>query len=334
MANSYGFDPVAWSVDGGRHRGELLRVLAYGATGGGEGIISAPDCKVHQLSTPGGQIEIDPGALLIRNRSANVRNQTYVANGRTPTRLDVTPTGGSGRRDMVVVRVEDPQYTPWPQPAPAQAPDHQYVKPYIIENVPAGIETFAELNLGYSAVELALLNIPAGTQTITNGMITDLRDIAQPRRQRYVSSWVPPSPPSQFPNFGLNNRGLFPSMALPVKCPSWATQIKLMVTVNGVLFWSDTQTKIFTGNMRAEYGWTLPGNPYVFTPPVGLHFDDPKSLFRSSVQMAGQMALPANFRGKTHNVRIGTMITFGTGAPIVDAYSNVVVDAEFVEVPE
>lgn len=336
MANSYGFDPVAWSVDGGRHRGELLRVLAFAATAGSEGIVTTTDCKVHQLAVPGPQIEMDAGALLIRNRSANVRNQTYVANGRTPTRLDVTQTGGASRSDLVVVRIEDPQYgSGFEGPPVGEEADWQYVKPFIIQGVSPSITSAAALNLGYPAVALARLDIPASTSVITNAMVKDLRQVAQPRRQRFVKSWrMPDGTAAKLDAPGAMT--LFPSMQLPVLCPEWASQVKMIVNVGNIVQGGE---KII-GGMRAEYGWNLPGNPYVFTEHSGIHYivppSDAWSTSRNTIIIAGEAALPVNFRGKTHYVRIGTEVTeaVNLGSISVDEWTTVTVDMEFVEVAE
>lgn len=184
MANTYGFDPVAWSIDGGRHRGELLRAFAFAATNGAEGIVAPGDCKVHQLTTPGPQVVVDAGAVLVRNRSAGTRNQTYVANARAESRLDVPPSGSSLRRHLVVVRIEDPQYSPWPKPPAGQEPDYQYAKPFIISDVPAGTTSASQLNLGYSAFALARLDVPAGVSNITDSHVVELRELALPREHR------------------------------------------------------------------------------------------------------------------------------------------------------
>lgn len=337
MANSYGFDPVAWSIDGGKHRGELLRVLAFAATAGSEGIVEATDCKVHQLATPGPQIEMDAGALLIRNRSANVRNQTYVANGRTPTRLDVTQTGGSSRQDLVVVRIEDPQYgSGFTKPPAGQEADWQYVKPFIIQGVPAGTASAAALNLGYPAVALARLEIPAGTSVITNAMVKDLRKVAQPRRQRFVSSWRPADGVEEKLQHVSQSLGLYPSMQKLVPCPEWATQVKMIVNVGNLVHGGER----VTGGMRAEYGWNLPGNPYVYTEHSGIHYavppSDAWSLVRQTVVIAGEAAIPASFRGKSHYVRIGSNLNgrLGDGHLNADEWTTITVDMEFVEVAE
>jgi len=331
MANSYGFDPVAWSVDGGRHRGELLRVLAYAATGGAEGIVSPPDCKVHQLTVPGSQIAIDAGALLIRNRSANVRNQTYAANGRVETRLDVTPTpSGAGRSDAVLVRIEDPQYAGFPKPTAGQEADWQYVKPVILQNVGANITNAAQLNLGYPAVMLARLDIPANTSVITNGMIKDMRKIAQPRRQRTVRIWRPTESQTYGPP-GSTDWGWMPRTNQLIECPEWATELKMVVTIGNLLHIGD-----LTGGIRAEYGWN--GAETLYSEVSGLHHADLTSVGerdRVTIPVGFEKAIPAGMRGKSHYVRTGTQLNAGTtGRLTADVWTTIVVDLEFVEVPD
>lgn len=329
MANSYGFDPVAWSIDGGRHRGELNRVLAYAATSGAEGIVSFGDCKVHELSTPGNQVEMDAGALLIRNRAANVRNQTYVANGRTVTKLDVTPTPvGTARSDLVVVRVRDPQYAGWFQPTPAEAPDYQYVQPFIIENVPAGTTTARELNLGYAAVALARLDIPGGTATITNAMIKDLRRVARPNRERNVSLWVPPGATVDLPSTN-GTRVHFPLLDQTVYVPEWASSAKMVVTLGNIL-----ARGYFTGHVRAELGFGPGmGVQHVATGYSGYHHDPQGDEWnRQTVVIGGELVIPENFRGREQRVRTGSYGNNGsTGKMVQDAWMTTVVDIEFLE---
>lgn len=337
MANSIGFDPVAWSVDGGRHNGELYRVLAYAATAGAEGIVSAPDCKVHQLSTPGGQVAVDAGALLIRNRSANVRNQTYAANGRTETRLDIRPTGAESRSDLIIVRIEDPQYAPWSAVPAGEAPTFQYVRPIVIEGVSANTINFWSLNLGYSGYALARVDIPANTTVITDAMVKDLRALAQPRRHRVVKIYTPGdiryAPAAGAP------RGWFPRTDVGILCPEWATRVQMVVTYTGLRF----DVGDITGHTRAEYGWAtgdVPGEgdteglPMIATQYTGLHYEWSGGADRKTVVIAGDLAIPASYRGKVHQVRTGTKINANwLGRVTADEWTTIVVDMEFVEVP-
>lgn len=326
MATDIGIDPVAWSIDGGRHSGDLGRLLAYAATSGSEGIVSAADFRVTQLATAGPGIRIAGGGLLIRNRSTGGQNQTYVANGRRTTTFD-TPNllSGSARSHMVVIRVEDPQYSPWEEPPAADAPTYQYVKPFIVQNVPSTATTAKELNLGYSAVALARIDLPANTSNITSSHIKDVRVMAQPRRQREVRTW---SPTTEDTRGTTGERNLFPAMALLVPCPEWATQAKMVVTIGQMVATDDV-----TANMQAEYGWNGTATQFLNTQASGVHHTG-DGHDRTSVAIGGEVNIPADYRGKSHYVRIGTNINALPGTLTVDWWTTVIVDIEFVEVPD
>jgi hypothetical protein len=334
MALINGFDPVAWSIDGGRHRGELLRVLAYAATGGNEGIVSLNDCKVTQVGSGSQAVSIGAGAVLVRNRSANVWNQTYVANGRTPTTIDTPASTSTLRSHLVVVRIKDPQYNPWTSIlGGASAADFQYVEPFIITNVPAGTQTAAELGLGYSAVALARLDVPANATNITTSMIKDLRRLAQPRSLSDTAVYQPADPPV-FSSPAANGRVWFPMTNVPVFCPEWAGQMRLVVTANGM-----KQINYVMGRMRAEYGFASGDPAPLVTEESGIHHEG--ADIRGPITMAGSFLVPSAFRNKLHYVRTGTAINpdsaaggGATGGRVMqDQWSTIVVDYTFNEVP-
>lgn len=180
MADVIGFDPVPLSVNGGYHDGSLLRLLGYAATSGEKGVIQPADCRVTQLSSAGPQVAIGIGAVSIPN-AFNDSAENYVAHASSESRLDVGATLGSGRSDLVVVRVYDPEFSAENAPPVGQEPTWQYARPIVIPSVPSGTETAEELDLGYPAVELARIDLPPNTTNITSGMIKDLRQIARPR---------------------------------------------------------------------------------------------------------------------------------------------------------
>lgn len=327
----------AWAVDGALVDADIMRVVAYAGTGGAEGVVSAADCRVHQLPVPGTQIVVDPGALLIRNRSAQVRNQTYAATAPAESRLDVTETGSSGgRSDLVVLRMVDPQFAPWTDALNGLDPDtYQYAQPFIIQNVPPTTTRFDQLNLDvpYSAYALSRLDIPANTATITDSMVKNLRKVARPRRERHVEIWTPPSAAVDY-NLHDEIMRLFPQMIMPVDCPDWATQLKIVVHLSNMLL-----TDNLTGGSRAEYGWNPDSEGYIATPSGGWHKVDQApggDWERGHLTMGGELKIPAGFRGKTHNVRVGTSLNSDglTGKLTQDKWMTVVVDCEFLEVAE
>jgi hypothetical protein len=329
MANINGFDPAAYSIDGARHRGELLRVSQYASTSGAEGIVEAVDCKVTQLATPGAGVAIGAGAVLVRNRSGSVRNQTYAANGRVESRLDIAPTGASPRSDLIVVRIKDPQYSPW---GGLSGADTQYVEPFVIQNVPNTTYLATQLNLGYSAVALARVDIPANTSVITTAMIKDVRSVAIPLRQRHVLV-VYPGATTDSPGVA-GALAQFTNLNNPIFCPPWATELKLIVTIAQAAY----ITGPFTGALRAEYGYTINSSTFLATEESGVDSVNTSGTaypYRSTIVVAGELKIPANYRGLTHNIRLryraGAQVT---GRLRSDSYTTIIVDHEFVATPD
>jgi len=336
MANVNGFDPGVYAVDGARIRAATLRAELYSATGGAEGVVSPGDLKVRPLATPGAGVTIDRGTALVRNRSGNVRGETYAARAPLASSLDGPTLQPAPRSHGVILRIEDPEFIPWTLPAGTDPATYNYAKPILIQNIASGITSAAQLNLGYSALLLARIDIPANTTTITENMIKDMRKVAQPRRQRHVSSWRPADGVQEKLQATSPNLGLFPSMQKLVPCPEWATQVKMIVNVGNLVHAGER----VIGGMRAEYGWNLPGNPYVYTETSGIHYvvppSDAWSVERNTVIIAGEAAIPASFRGLSHYVRIGSNLTSVlTGGQLnADEWTTITVDLEFVEVPE
>lgn len=329
MADENGFDPVPYAVNGGTVDADNLRIAAHD---GSEGVLTATDLKVHALSPAGPQVAIDPGAARILNRSQGGANQTYTVNARELSKLDVLATGPVGRSDMVIVRIEDPQYAPWPEPPEGEEPNYQYTVPIVIPNVSATAAKASDLNLNYSAIALARIDIPANTTVITDAMIKPMRKVARPRRQREVRVFSPAGASVSTLNDTNGNRIHFPLLTELVPCPEWATEVKMVVTVGNLLHKGD-----ITGHMRAEYGWNGV-DPYLATEFSGIHHVDNTSVGegdRVTLVIGGELKIPAAFRGKSHYVRTGSVGNDGSSGSVkADEWVSIVVDLEFVEVAD
>lgn len=294
MANVNGFDPVAWSINGGAHAGSLLRSLAYAATSGEEGVITPDDCKVTQLGTAGGQVQIATGAVAVLNRYDSIVDQVYIANARAVSRLDVTPTTGVARSDMVVLRIKDPEYQSLSIPA-GQAPSFQYVVPEIIQGVPASAETAAELNLGYPAVALARIDLPTNTTNITTAMIKEKRKLARPRTLPDQQTVVHAAGYSQAlisvpwnPWATSANRNVF--------IPKWAKKVIVEVMMGGV----KNNPGITWGDLRARLGASNSSSSVV-TKEIGFDINTPAAngADRSVQFIADTLTIPDAIRGTT-----------------------------------
>lgn len=187
------FDPVPWLVEGGaEHSARLARTMIYYFTGGQEGILNSESLRVQALDVPGSKVRIMPGVATIKNRALGSPNECYMMRAGEESPVDITATGSGGSRtDLIVARVENPHISGEPWQLPSDSAVGPYVFPRVISNVPAGIRTVHELDLGYSAISLAKVTIPANTATITNAMITDLRSICNP----ITGPMGPPGPP-------------------------------------------------------------------------------------------------------------------------------------------
>lgn len=333
-------DPTPWMIAGGaQHSADLGRTLAFAATSGEEGVVLPESLKVTPQPTPGSSVRIAPGACLMLNRSLASPHgeQSYVGRAGTSTTLAVPSTGGVGRTDLVVVRVEDPQYAPWQTPSnPVTA---TYFKPFLVQNVPANTRTAAELNLGYPAVALARLVIPASTTAITSAMIYDVREVAQPRSKRALLShypgpknWMGPGVTNSSPGW---NGTLWPYGAWTVDVPVWATRAVVVGTIAGAKVGHPDSN--VNGDIDTVHSIRLGGYIYtetakaewltVVSPNTGL-----RGYMRGDITTGGVLDIPASMRGATGvDLRFMGDITAGLGEIYVDIYSTLLMDIEFQE---
>lgn len=180
----------AWFIGGGANQSaEVARAVPYIATGATEGITEPEDLRVEALPVPGAMIRVLPGACTIRSRSENGDRQSYIGLSLQELDVPVAATGSSGgRSDLVVIRVEDPfvKGEPWQEPADPE--NATYIFPRVIPNVPAGTTRLQDVpgHADETAITLARIDIPASTATITWELITDLRQVAQPKQKDEV----------------------------------------------------------------------------------------------------------------------------------------------------
>lgn len=324
-----GWDSTPWFVGGGAaHSPEVARTLAYAAFRGNEGVIGSTDLKIKALAVPGGQVRAIPGACAITCRSTSMAYQSYVGRNTADDLVSIAATGsGSGRSDLIVARIEDPNPSgePWADPVdPVVGP---YIFTRVIAGVPNTTRTVAELGLGFSAIPLARIDIPVSTGTITSGMITDLRFLANVRRDRQMLTSFPVA------NNDLTSSSFidWPSAAVRnVVIPAWATQARVSITISGVLATND----LVDGYIRLRIGGTVVGQDTRFdTNSVAA-----TNQLDKTMMTADTVAIPAAMRGTTQAIAMQGRLTLRgvSNTGLVRAYvaSTVVTDIEFVETPE
>ena len=320
------FDPVPWFVGGGaEHSPEVARLLAYAATGGGEGIATPSSLRVRATSTPSNQVAINIGAGIILNRAIGGTLQSYIARMPTTDTVTIAATTSSGpRTDLIVAQVEDPNMSgePWNDPAdPTVGP---YVFTRVIPNVPSTTTRLQDVSgyEGRSAIALARVTLPANTATITNAMITDLRRMAKPRSERQM----PDTSAAPAANNLTNSDFAFWPWAntpLTVDVPTWATHmIAKMEFLGG-------QT---VGNAGGQIRLVLGTGSDLY--PFGTYsynYPDPLQKSRQPVVAAGTLALPASVRGTTQALRMQGLRSSGTGNLFTVDSTYYITDVQFLE---
>lgn len=319
-------ETVPWFVGGGaEHSPDVARMVAYAATGGSAGVLGSPDFKVTELPVPTTKVRIAAGAAVIPNGylpAPDFGKQSYIARAADVTDIDVRATGSSGgRTDAVVVRIDDPQFG-------GQEPVDPVVGPYnrfeIIENVSASVKSVSELNLPYPAVLLARIAIPASTGTITSAMVTDLRRVARPRRDRSTVT----RPSTGTPAVGAVNALTsstyvkWPTAAQwTLEVPSWATHAVVRADVCQYVVKAGNTT----GTLQVKLG-TVTGTDVT-------SFDENYSgnTFRNSLTVIDTIAIPADMRNTVQTLMVQGKRSQNSGYVDADAYTTTLFDVEFQE---
>lgn len=321
-----GWDGVPWLVGGGaKVSAEMARVLAYAAVNGNEGIMGPDDLKVTALAVPGGSVNVAPGACSIICRASGQSYQAYIERMTSQDTVDIAPTDSSGgRSDMVVARVEDPYLAGEPWQPPTDPTVGPYIFSRVIPNVPPTAKTVTELGLGYTAIPLARIDIPASTGTFTDAMIVDLRQVANPRKERQLLTVVPTAQETLTTTAGFQQ---WPNAAVfTVTVPVWATKAVVISKLVGVRFdYGD-----YDANMRANLGGLLTAAPFKDNNYIGTSGANP---YRVDWEAGGTLTIPASMRGtqQTLTVEIQNDYQVNNSQAVIDASSFILHDIEWQE---
>lgn len=323
------FSPVPWFVAGGKHEPEVARLLAYAATGGGEGVVQATDCKVEQLDVPATSVRVLPGAVVVRNGAAGAGSQTYLARNAEAQVVTMTATGSGGpRTDLIVARIEDPQYPGTADPADPENGPYVFVR--VVADVPADTTRVQEIagHENDSAVTLARVTRPASTGTVLNSHITDLRTLAQPRTGHETRIANPAAADLQ--NTTATAGEVWPDEASwSIHVPVWATTVRLVGT------WA--QVLVPAGDAKGLLWIVLGDTEEVPAPTQKVRYDTSTSggATRQTYVCADEIPVPEAMRGKTVTVRLRAVKSSGSAAGRItaDTGSAIALTADFIENP-
>lgn len=302
-------------VDGATHSAQQFRMLVRDLANGAEGITQGDDLKVGQRSTPGGGVTVVDGSAVVRGR-ANTFQGSYAACNIGSVDVDIAATGGTGRSDMVILRVEDPEYEGDLNPETDQIAYFQ-----VISNVSSSATAIPD---GRTGIPLARIDIPVSTSTITNAMITDLRKCANPRRSRVVATQ---SPSGLSTGIGSSTAPAYFSTAAGwnITVPDWATKAIVKIDVSPIRY----DLGNFWGYLSATFGASLT------VQSVTLDDNQGSGARRIPAIIADTLTLPSAYRGTTQLLRVrAAAADTGQAARIyVDSGTTLVADVQFEEAP-
>ncbi|MEU0857422.1 hypothetical protein ABZ352_18560 [Streptomyces griseofuscus] len=319
------WDSVPWFTEGGaEHSSEVARLLAYAAFGGAEGIVGSGDLRVRALSTPAAAVQVLTGACAITNRASGSPYQSYAARLPVADQVPIAATGVSARSDLIVARIENPwSYgETWPNPSdPKVGP---YVFTRVISGVPKTTTRVSQVRASDSAIALARIDIPANTSTITSAMITDLRSMVSPRRDRRLYTAFPGSLSTL--TYSDNKWHNWPGdpAKWDIDVPTWATRLKIVTTLAGLRM---TKSNIYA-TMQNVFG-SIQGQNTVIDDDSG------SGTRRQTIVIADNMSISSSLRGTTQRLYLQTYMSKSeTGDLSVDGSTSIVADLEFVEDPD
>jgi hypothetical protein len=263
-------------------------------------------------------VQIADGSATISGKVSPVQGSYNVYNIGADTSTLIAATGGTGRSDMVILRVQDPEYEGSRDPSSCAFFD-------VVSNVSSSATT---VPAGYSAIPLARIDIPASTATITNAMIKDLRQVANPRRDRILYPYYAADPLVEIS--GTSETWLtFPNLTMAnIPIPSWAATAKIVFTV--------TSLRLATGNVWGNFRFML--GSIEAAQWVGIDDNQGTAARRNTVMMVETIDLTttagAAMRGTTQAFKSRMRTRSSNAGKIgVDATTTFNIDVEFTEGP-
>lgn len=288
--------PVPWATgNGALNPVEGARMTTFAAAHYARGVLAPPDMMVTALPVPGTAVRVRTGGCLSPNdflKNSSYGTQSYIGREMSYTDFDIPATGsGGGATRYLIWRVDDHQYA---GQAPADVKNGPYNRYVLVGSDPYTSPP------NYPHVPLAKITQPANTATITNSMITDIREVAMPQVR---DKWIPrpvlngdlsgyshklrmaktgdgDGRGEQFPDAGRGGE-------FKVDCPDWASWMQVRFMWTGVRYagknawggyylqWTDGEnwrsSQDFSWDqLEAGYPyvteWTLNDNLYI--PPV------------------------------------------------------------------
>lgn len=304
----------AWAVGNGAENSvEGARLSLYASTKGGRGVIQPEDMRVTALPTPGGFVRILSGACASPNDylGENGGSQSYSGREISSTDFPVAPTGSSGAQvKHLIWAVHDEQYEAGIPTNPATDLRTSYEWVSTLEGIT------------YPHVYLITLTQPANTATITNAMLMDIRELADPKTDIATFSRPRIMEDNDLRHNYVNSRHnganggwygeMFPGgsgspNSAEIYIMPWATHMSIRADWVGVkcesgknshgLYWMEF------GDEYRDHGWPKGRQFEYATQQFAFDTTGTQGNYRTSWPLIDQVTVPKKLRGKT--IRFG-----------------------------
>ncbi len=287
----------AWAIGSEDTPVESGRLVAYCASGGYSGVVGPGDCQVREMPSPTSLVRIMRGAVVIASRYASANQQSYAARNPSEDTVSISATGGASRSDLVVVRVRDDQY-----PGVSQAATETYVVEDVDASTGSVEDAIAQGKTGLEAAyALARLDIPSATSTITQSMVTDLREIAQPKTATKVLS-LSQENGADPENLTDDSYVTWPSWTdTGIQVPPWAVRGNFVAILSGVGIWGHNDNNTW-GKIRIKFADTAGAATYYNNHLVAAGSGESRDS--CTLVTGGDLYVPASARGTRATLHI------------------------------
>lgn len=318
------FEPTL-AVHGANGTAAQMRRFIYQSSGGARGITLPGDLRVTATGTPSGSVNIARGSGVAPLPSSWRPGESYMVANASADLFDIQATGSAGgRTEYVIVKVLDHNFDDSPEPADPENDNGAHVEV-------ASVASLSNLNFPY--VPLAKLTIPKSTATITNAMITDIRKVANPRREVVLRSNALYLTETETLTQTRDDGEFFPNAGgvQQIDIPSWATRCIIRWTLHSVRMpatnawgrhwvgWGDLATATRRENNTQEFGYDTGG--------AG-------TAYRTDLSGSDDRYIPVAYRGRSQ-VQFNIFARKISGAgPVMDAMSGVSMEVTFLEVAD
>lgn len=316
-----------WAVDGNPLPGTLWRLQLQSATRSAQGVVGAADLYVKQTAAASSQVRVSNGACVIAGNEAAWQGSYYGYNVGDDL-VSIAATGGTGRSDMIVAKVEDPTISGagWSHNPLTE----NLVYSRVISGVAGGSTSPPA---GISAIALARIDVPASTSAITQAMITDLRSMLAARRDRQLYAVNLSGGPYNLPNSQTSVITWPTPASFSVPVPAWAVQARVIAMWTQVkVVWVAGSTTGPFGQVQFKLG-TLTSQAMTIDSSL---YQTATNTYRDTALCVDTLAIPLAMRGTTQTFVLqgkGNGPTGAGGAAYwsMDTSSGYVVDIEWQE---